>query len=512
MPDPLHGPQTLQNRSAHARLDSWKEIADYLGKAERTVKRWETERSLPVHRLPGGGHASIYAFTSELDAWLLSETPKGALASHEPPEVANESPHARNDRASSPVRPSLRTTSSTSWRMMAFALALVVFVLAAAYFLNLRTTSAYTTSRLHSLFHRNASTSSAASSDPEKKLARDLYLRGRFEWDKRTPESLNRALDYFTQSIIHNPSDAQVYVGLADTYLLLREYALMPENEAYDRAITADRKAIEIDDSLPEAHRSLAFALVFGKWDFVAGQKEFQRAIELNPRDPLAHLWYANSFAAPDWFPVCLHEIDRAQELDPASHVILADKGLLLFHAGQTRQGLDLVKQAELASPQFLSPHRYLASMYFTLREYPGFLSESDIAADLSHDDVLKATTAAARTGFQRDGELGLFHELYLSQKKFHAEGKLPGTYLARTCVRMGKREEALRLLREDYDRHEPAFLLIRENLDLLTLKDEPEYQALLREVNPPAPAVLSSSPSGNSANSSPNLPAADSR
>jgi len=490
MPDPLHGPPVALRNSAPARLDSWKEIADHLGKAERTVKRWETERNLPVHRLPGGGHASVYALTSELDAWLLSEKPKPTTSPHD------ISPHSAGDPASGTVpAPSLtRPASRTSWRILALASALLVLALAAAYFFNLRTTSAYTTSLFHSLLHKSNLNSSDLSS-PEKTLAHDLYLRGRFEWDKRTPDSLNRALDYFTQSIVHDPSSAPSYVGLADTYILLREYALMPENEAYDRAISADRKAIELDDSLAEAHRSLGFALVWGKWDFVAGEKEFRRAIDLNPRDPVAHLWFANSFAAPGWFPVCLREIDRAQELDPASHAILADKGFLLFQSGQTKAGLDLVKQVELADPNFLSPHRYLAHMYSVLRDYPDSLAESERAADLSHNDVLKATTAAARAGFNRDGELGLFHELYLSQKQFHQEGKLSATFLACTCARMGKREEALRLLREDYDKHNPVFLMARENLDLLLLKDEPEYQALLRTVNPPPPASLSGAP-----------------
>ena len=123
--------------------------------------------------------------------------------------------------------------------------------------------------------------------------------------------------------------------------------------------------------------------------------------------------------------------------------------------------------------------------MYSSLRDYPKFPDESDIAAELSHDDVLSATITAARSGYQRDGELGLFHELYLSQKKFYSEGKLPATFLARTCARMGKRDEALRLLRDDDQNHTAVFLMIREDLDLRLLRDQPEYQALLAPVNP---------------------------
>lgn len=494
MPGSIHGPRSPQKEPARSRLDSWKEIASYLGRGERTAKRWEAERKLPVHHVPGGGHGSVYAFTAELDNWLLSENREEPIAlsgdgerktepaaslipSREPPSQAPAPAQKGFDRI---------------WRVLAFALALAAIALTTAYFVNLRTINAHTSSLLNLLTRAGLSRPAA---DPEKELAHDLYLRGRFEWNKRTADSLNRALDYFTQSIVHDPSNAPAYVGLADTYNLLREFSVMPENEALQRSIAASKKAIELDDSLAEAHRSLAFAEIWGNWDFQTGEKEFLRAIELNPRDPITHLWFANSFASPEWYPVCLREIDRAQELDPSSYAILADKGLLLFHAGQQQKGLELVQQVENADPDFLSPHRYLASMYSALRDYPNYLIESDKTADLAHDQILKETTAAARAGFRRDGERGLFHDLYISQRSLYLQGKFSATLLARTCARMGKKQEALQLLQEDYDHHRVPFLMIRESLDLQLLKDEPQYQDLLHKLNCPSPASFSNSP-----------------
>ncbi len=492
MPSAPHDTDSLSKAAPpRVRLDCWKEIADYLSKGERTAKRWESERSLPVHHVPGGGHGSVYAFTAELDEWLLSEkprenSPRGTAAQPDtyPGSNARQSPaESHPEIANSRAAPPPGKRSRRFWRILPYSLLAISVVLVV---LDLHTTKAHT-SFLRSLL-ATAKSGPSAPPDPEKQLAHDLYLRGRFEWSKRTPDSLNRALDYFTEAVVHDPGNAQAYVGLADTYNLLREYTLMPENQAYGRAIAAAKKAIQLDDSLAEAHRSLAFDEVWGNWDFEAGEREFQRAIELNPRDPITHLWFANAFAAPGWYPVCLREIDRAQELDPASHAILADKGLMLFHAGRTEQGLELVKQVERTDPEFLSPHRYLASMYMTLRDYPNFLVESEKAAELSHDRVLKDITAAARAGFHRDGARGLFHELYLSQKKFYAQEKLPGTILAITCARLGKKEEALQLLRQEYDKHSPTFLMFRQDLDLLTLNKEPAYQELLRKVHSPAP------------------------
>ncbi len=486
MPLAPHGTGSLLISARRTRLDSWKEIADYLGKGERTAKRWEAERCLPVHHVPGLGHGSVYAFTAELDEWLLSEKPKALLAQENASanqgaigaeEIGREI-SAKEPDAHSGGR--LQPRTAQLWRIFFLAVLCVSGILVFVYFLNRH----HTSTSPSSLRSQPAQpTASPGISDAERNLAHDLYLRGRFEWNRRTPESLNRALDYFTQAIVHDPGNAESYVGLADTYNLLREYTMMPQNEAYKRAIVATKKAIAFDDSLAEAHRSLAFDEFWGNWDFAAAEREFRRAIELNPRDPLARLWFANAFAAPGWFAICLPEIDRAQELDPASHAILADKGLMLFHAGQTQQGLELVRQVEVSDPEFLSPHRYLAEMYLSLRDYPNFLRESERAAALSHDEVLKATTAAAKGGFRQNGERGLLQQLYLSQRKFYAEAKLPGTLLAITCAQLGKKDEALQLLRGDYEQHNPAFLIIRQNLTLLTLNQEPGYQELLRKL-----------------------------
>ncbi len=490
----------VPQRAQRVRLDSWKEIADYLSKGERTAKRWESERSLPVHHVPGGGHGSVYAFAAELDKWLLSTRPREPDSPHElaiEPEGGSVVPirPAPDDAASGRKN----SSSRSQWFRQLLRFAPYIFLIIAVAILvaplaNPHATQAYT-SFLRSLLTSDKSASQSPATNPEKLQAHDLYLRGRFEWNKRTPGSLNRALDYFTQAVVHDPGNAQAYVGLADTYNLLREYTLMPENEAYERATAAARKAVELDDSLAEAHRSLAFDEIWGNWDFAAGEREFQRAIELNPRDPIAHLWFANAFSAPGWYPVCLREIDRAQELDPSSRAILADKGLMLFHAGQARQGLDLVKQVELADPDFLSPHRYLASMYLALGNYPEYLAESEKAADLSNDLILKRTTSAANAGFKREGEGGLFRALYDAQKNYYREGKLAGTFLAMTCARMGKKQEAIQLLREEYDKHSPHFLMLRDHPDLLLLKDEPGYRELLNKIHAPQPGISAVDP-----------------
>jgi tetratricopeptide (TPR) repeat protein len=331
-----------------------------------------------------------------------------------------------------------------------------------------------------------------AVSEAEKSVARDLYLKGRFEWNKRTPESLNRALDDFTQSIVHDPGSAHTYAGLADTYLLLHEYSLMPDTAAETRSIAAARKAVELDDFLAEAHRSLAFAEVWGNWDFRAGEKEFRRAIALDPRDPLTHLWFATAFNTPEWSAVTRKEFDRAQELDPSSPVILSNKSIWLFEIGERQAGLDLARQVERDDPDFVAPHRYLARMNWDIRNYPEFLVESDKTASLTHDRVLTETTAAARAGFHRDGERGLLHDLYIARKKAHTDGKLAGAPVAEICVRLGKKEEALNLIEDDFDHHRAEFLWILSAPDLIALKGDKRLQEMMSKLNFPGPPSVS--------------------
>ena len=483
------------------RLDSWKEVAAYLGRGERTVKRWESERGLPAYRVPGGGRACVYAYTAELDEWLGSEKAKGLEASREAAqkaepaygfstsEVAVERPSLAS--ASLPEVPASRPSKRGTWLLAFSGLLLISIVGMAVYLADLRTADSRISARLRSLFTQSPPNPdqhvSATVTDSEKSLAHDLYLKGRYEWNQRTPDSLNRALDYFTQAIVHDPGDARTYVGLADTYLLLREYSTMPESEAYARAIAAARKAVELDDSLAEAHRALAFAETNGNWDFVSGENEYRRAIQLNPTDPLARLWFANSFASPGWLRESLAEIDRAQELDPSSHAILADKGLLLYKAGKKQEGIELLKEVERTDPEFRSPHFYLMLIGFWLRDYPTYLKEGEQAAQAVNDPVLMDTLAKARAGYALDGERGLLRNLYNAQTKYYAAGKTPGMTLARTCLRIGKKEQALQLMQEDYARHSAAFLWCLSDPDFLSLKDDPKYKELLKKINFPA-------------------------
>jgi tetratricopeptide (TPR) repeat protein len=491
-------PETKNRADAAPRLVGWKEIAAHLGKTDRTVKRWGKSRGLPIHRVPGVAKTSVYAYPAELDRWLESA---GAIDSdsdpdiEENPEIADglvasaEAPFASAD---SPVQTYRgRWSAKRKWATALAAVVVFAVALDATARLTVGVSAAGVAHRLLARRSPSLESSTLAVSDSEKAVAHELYLKGIYEWNKRTPESLERALDLFTQAVVHDPGSAKNFAGLAETYLLMREYSSMPDAEAYSRALAASRKAVELDDSLAEAHRCLAYAEVWGLWNFQDGEKEFRRAIELDPQDPLARLWFANAFHGPGWYSVALHEVDRAQELDPGSSAILADKGMLLFESGQKQEGLEIERQVERTDPGFLKPHYYLARMHWYLRDYPEFLQESEQVASLRHDPVLAETNAAASAGFRRDGEHGLLTDLQAVQKRLAAEGKLDIGLLASTSVRLGEKAEAVRLLQEEFDHHLDGFPYARCDLDLLTLSDEPGYRDLIDKLHVPNPPTI---------------------
>ena len=488
---PFSEPDSLDSSEkvdAAPRLVGWKEIAAHLGKTDRTVKRWRKSRGLPIHRVPGVTKTSVYAYPAELDFWLESVSaaepdleesfaPAGVPAPAIGPQPAN--PHAGTSHAA--------WNSSWKWTMALGVLVLAGVALDVRTYL---TVGASGTGIIRRLFPGSVSASSSgrplAVSDAEKREAQNFYVRGRYEWNQRTPDSLNRAMDNFMQAIVHDPGYAQAYVGLAETYDLLREYSTMPDNEAYSRGVAAARRAVELDDSLAEAHRALAFAEMYGTWDFPVAEREFRRAIELNPKDPEVRRWYANAIGVSGRFAESLDQMDKALALDPTSHATLADKGMMLHEAGRTDEGVELLKEVERSAPEFRSPHDYLMRISLERRDYPAFLTEGEKTAESMNDPVLRDIIEAARAGYSRNGEQGLLHELYIKQKENYNAGKLAATAFAETCVLMGKREEALHLLEEAYAHHEPEMLACLSHPKLLSLKHEPRYRELVRKINFP--------------------------
>jgi tetratricopeptide (TPR) repeat protein len=493
-----------RKRPPDRRLDSWKEIAAYFGRDERTVKRWEKERGLPIRRLPGA-RGGVYAFSDDLAHWMEArdsgkpDPSSGSFAltqlqKTEASEPGETSPVELEDDAEAAADPTrllqLPAASERSASLHRRGVGLVaVSVLIAAV---LATVLFVLLSRKHVLASRSVTSDSGltvAKVHQPKPEAQDLYLQGRYYWDKRTPTDLNKALAYFQQAIAVDPEYAHAYVGLADCYNLLREYALMPEGEAYPKAIAAAKKAVELDDSLADAHNSLAFGTFYWLFDAPTAEREFRRALSLNPNCSLAHHWYATFLMTIGRNQEALEQIEIAQQLDSSSRSILADKGLILYHAGRVEEGVALLKQLSETEPSFISPHRYLAAIYFELQRYPEYLAQASETARLSKDELELAILEDGAKGFRSGGSQMMLESMLRDQTKYYAVGRISAYRLAQTYSLLGRQHDAIAYLRIAHDRRDSALSGLLVDFTILKLHNDPAYRELVSQLGlPPRP------------------------
>jgi eukaryotic-like serine/threonine-protein kinase len=208
--------------------------------------------------------------------------------------------------------------------------------------------------------------------DPE---AYQLYLKGRYYWARRTPESLEKSKDYFNQAIQKDPNYAQAYVGLADYYNVVSDYSPVPESEAAAGARAAAEKALAIDGSLVEAHNALA-ASHWARLEFADAEREFQRALEINPNYATAHQWYGLFLSWDARFPEALSHLRRAVELDPLNLQYNTNLGQALGSARQYDASVEQLKKTLEMDPNYANAHSQLAREYFEMGKYDLWLEE----------------------------------------------------------------------------------------------------------------------------------------
>ena len=194
--------------------------------------------------------------------------------------------------------------------------------------------------------------------------AYELYLKGRFQWNKRDAEGLYKAIDFFNQAIEIDPQYAQAYAGLADCYNLLDIWAGLPTRETFPKAKAAAQKALAIDDQLAEAHTSLAYAIHTYEWDWNAAEAEYKRAIALNPNYATAHQWYAEFLTAVGRFDDARREGQKALELDPMSPIINAVVGWNEIMARRYDAAIEQTLRTTQLFPSFAPGHAYLGLAY----------------------------------------------------------------------------------------------------------------------------------------------------
>ena len=310
--------------------------------------------------------------------------------------------------------------------------------------------------------------------------AYELYLKGRFFWNKRTGTDLRKAIDYFNQAIAKDPNYALAYVGLADSYLLLSSYAAVSPAESLPPARSALKKALELDDSLAEAHASFGLLTTL-ELDLHRALDELKRAVELKPNYATAHHWLALAHLTLAQFDSAISEAKRAIELDPLSLVINADTSWIYFSARRYDEAEAQVRKTLEIGPQFFLAHYYLGEVLQFKAHLSEAIAEFQKAFELNNDPYSLAMLgqAYARNG-QRDEAQKILARLNEEAKSHYVAPYA----LALVQIGLGDKDRAIEELDHAYREQETNYLFgIKADPMLDDLRGDPRFEALVRRV-----------------------------
>ena len=330
-----------------------------------------------------------------------------------------------------------------------------------------------------------AALKSAKKIEPE---AYEAYLKGRYLWNRRTGDGLKKAVEYFNQAIAKDPNYAAAYSGLADTYALLGDwqYAVMPAKEAMPRALAAARKALQLDDSLGEAHASLAFCLEGFDWDFAAADREFRRAVELNPGYATAHHWYAWHLSLVGRNTEAIAEMKKAVNLDPVSPVVNADFAELLLIAHLQDESIQQSRKTIEMNPGFAFAHNQLGQAYIQKQQFADAISELEEAIRLAGETpIFVANLARAYAGSNQKVKAA---EL-LERLKKRSDPESPFVAeIAMIYTALGDKSEAITWLEKGYEMRFNPGVLERPCFD--ALRSDPRFRNLARRIGLPSSSI----------------------
>jgi len=294
------------------------------------------------------------------------------------------------------------------------------------------------------------------------------YLKGRYFWNKRTTDGLKAALAYFNQAIEEDPNYAQAYSGLADTYALLGDwqYGVMTPKEALPKAKAAAIRALELDSTLGEAHNSLAFCLDGFDWDLAAGEKEFRRAIELNPGYATAHHWYAWHLSLLGRYDEAVVEMRKAENLDPLSLIINADFAELLVLAHAYDESIQQSRKTIEMDGNFAMAHNQLGQAFLQKHMNDDAVGELQKAVQLSGGSptcIANLARADVASGKKSEAE-----KLLSELEKRSSPGYSHASEIATVYVALGNRDQAMNWLEKGYEERFNPGVLLRPGFDAL--------------------------------------------
>jgi TolB-like protein/cytochrome c-type biogenesis protein CcmH/NrfG len=318
--------------------------------------------------------------------------------------------------------------------------------------------------------------------------AYQLYVKGRYYWNKRTGADIKTSISYFNQAIEKDPGYALAYSGLADAYSVLSGYGSDP-NDVIPKANAAAEKALELDPTLARPHADLGINKMQYSWDFSGGEAEFRKAFELDPSDATAHQWFSQNLAdIGGRAQEAIDEANRAYQLDPLSPIIGFAQAVAYSSDRQFDKAIELYKKVIADNPTFSAALSGLAFAYWGQHKYPQAIQEFETSAQFAGDRNYAEFAAALGAGFRSGGwpsALRKAIEVYLAQRKSKT-GYVSPYGIAQLYADLGDKEHAFEWLNTAYQEHDTGLTSLRTDFTLDSLRSDPRYAELVRKVGLP--------------------------
>ncbi|HXH00170.1 MAG TPA: TIR domain-containing protein [Sphingomicrobium sp.] len=315
--------------------------------------------------------------------------------------------------------------------------------------------------------------------------AYQAYLRGRYFWNKRDGPGLTKALRHFKEAVDLDPTFAQAYSGIADSYLLLPLHTPLPTTEAFPRAKAAAKRAVDLNDDLAEGHTSLAYVLFWNDWNYPAAEREFRQAIELNPNYATAHHWYSEFLVTAGRVNQAIKVAARAEELDPLSPIISTDAAANFYFARRYKEAIPRLQQVLELDPSFLVARWYLAKAYGQQGRHADSIAElrKAVQEEPSNDWSKAYLGYAYGAAGQRAAAQKVLERMQAEASRRYVRPDILGLlHLA-----AGNREAALSTFeRAVAEKAIYPFIMARDP-QLDTLRSEPKFRALLKRMRIPS-------------------------
>jgi tetratricopeptide (TPR) repeat protein len=318
--------------------------------------------------------------------------------------------------------------------------------------------------------------------------AYQLYVKGRYYWNKRTNADLKTAISYFNQALDKDPGYAQAYAGLADAYAVFSSFGGDP-SDVIPKANAAAEKALELDPTLARPYAVLGADHIQRDWDFSGGEAESRKALELDPSDATAHQWFAESLAyIGGRAQESIAEADRAHQLDPLSPMIGNALWSAYYSDRQFDKAIETEKKVTADNPTFGFAHIGMGFAYWGKRKYPVSIQEFRTGADLLRDNNWAEFAAALDAGYRTGGwpdALRKGIEVSLARRKMKTPYLSP-YLIAELYADLGDKDHAFEWLNTAYQEHDLSLIQLRTDFIMDSVRSDPRYAELVRKIGFP--------------------------